>query len=74
MERLYRPRGGSETWPIRFAPPFGELDVPVLSRGDLGETPTAGPVILPEYDTTVVVPPDFRATKAQNGSVILKMM
>jgi N-methylhydantoinase A len=74
MERLYRPLGGSETWPIRFGPPFGELDVPVLSRGDLGDTPTVGPIILPEYDTTVVVPPDFQATKVPNGSVILKMM
>ena len=74
MERLYRPSGGSQTWPIRFGPPFGELEVPVLSRGDLGDQPRAGPVIFPEYDTTVVVPPDFQVTKVRNGSLIMEML
>ena len=73
MERLYRPSGRSQTWPIRFGPPFGELDVPVFSRGDLGDEPMAGPVIFPEYDTTVVVPPDFRVAKVRNGSLIMEM-
>jgi N-methylhydantoinase A len=74
MERLYRPSGRLQTWPIRFGPPFGELDVPVFSRGDLGDEPMAGPVIFPEYDTTVVVPPDFRVTKVRNGSLIVEML
>ena len=74
MERLYRPSGRSQTWPIRFGPPFDELDVPVFSRGDLGDEPMAGPVIFPEYDTTVVVPPDFRVTKVRNGSLIMEML
>jgi N-methylhydantoinase A len=74
MERLYRPSGRLQTWPIRFGPPFGELDVPVFSRGDLGDEPMAGPVIFPEYDTTVVVPPDFRVTKVRNGSLIMEML
>jgi N-methylhydantoinase A len=43
---------------------FGEagwFDTPVLPRGDLGEVPMAGPLIVEEYDTTVVVLPGWEA-------------
>ncbi|HEX2759470.1 MAG TPA: hydantoinase/oxoprolinase family protein, partial [Rhizomicrobium sp.] len=43
---------------------FGErgwMTTPVIRRSDLGETPRHGPLIVEEYDTTIIVPPDATA-------------
>ena len=39
----------------------GWVTTPVIRRGDLGETPRHGPLIVEEYDTTIIVPPDAAA-------------
>jgi N-methylhydantoinase A len=45
-----------------FGPRRGQIDVPVLSRAALAAAGTrAGPLIVEEYDSTVVVPPGWRA-------------
>ena len=72
MADLYKPRNTRETWRIYFGPGFGERDVPVLSRGSLKRTAISGPLVLPEYDTTVIVPPDFRVRREATGSVVLE--
>ena len=36
----------------------GWIDTRVIRRGNLDETPRAGPLIVEEYDTTIIVPPD----------------
>ncbi len=43
-----------------FGPEFGWLPTPVMTRQALAETPTEGPLIVEEYDTTTVVPPNCR--------------
>jgi N-methylhydantoinase A len=49
-----------------FGPRHGQIDVPVLSRAGLAAAgtrtgPRAGPLIVEEYDSTVVVPPGWSA-------------
>jgi N-methylhydantoinase A len=38
-------------------------DLPVRSRGSIGEVPLAGPLLIDEYDTTVVVRPGWSARR-----------
>ena len=38
-------------------------DAPVRPRASLGQRPTAGPLLVDEYDTTVVVPPGWTARR-----------
>ena len=38
-------------------------DVPVRSRASIGEAPEAGPLLVDEYDTTVVVRPGWSARR-----------
>ena len=42
---------------VYFGPQRGWLTAPILRRGDLTEAPLNGPLIVEEYDTTIVVPP-----------------
>lgn len=72
MAELYKPREKRERWRIYFGPAFGERDVPVLSRGDLKRAAVSGPIVFPEYDTTVIVPPDFRVRREPSGSIVLE--
>ena len=39
----------------------GWVTTPVIRRSALSETPSAGPVIVEEYDTTIIVPPGATA-------------
>lgn len=43
---------------VFFGPERGWVTATVLRRGDLTAKPVAGPLIVEEYDTTIVVPPD----------------
>ena len=52
--------GGSDAGSTRaayFGATHGWIDTPVLARTDLDETPRAGPLVVEEYDATVVAPP-----------------
>ncbi len=44
-----------------FGAPHGWRVTPVLARADLGAKPAAGPIIVEEYDTTVIVRPGWTA-------------
>jgi N-methylhydantoinase A len=48
-------------------------DTPVLFRSDLTEIPKRGPILIDEYDTTTVVPPDCSAWLDSNGSVHIQV-
>ncbi len=48
-------------------------DVPVRTRSSVGEVPEPGPLLVDEYDTTVVVPPGWSARRdAGTGTLILE--
>ncbi len=42
-----------------FGPAHGTLEVPVRGRSTITADPVAGPLLIDEYDTTVVVPPGW---------------
>ena len=73
----YDPRAGlcvSETQAAArrayFGPEHGSLDVPVLSRAALLDSPPReGPLIVEEYDATCVVPPGCRVTLDSLGNI-----
>ncbi len=54
-----------------FGPRYGTIEVPVRSRAHLAE-PVSGPLLIDEYDTTVVVPPGWTvALDAATGALVL---
>lgn len=55
-----------------FGPDIGFVETPVISRQDLSPTSRAGPVLVHEYDTTVVVPPGFSISSDINGNIIIE--
>ena len=57
-----------------FGPQHGELDTRILSRGDLLEQAIAGPLIVEEFDTTVVVPPQWQASVDAYGNIVLQVV
>ena len=48
----------------------GMIEVPVRSRGSLAE-PADGPLLVDEYDTTVVVPPGWTVRLDPSGALVL---
>lgn len=56
-----------------FGPELGFMDTPVIRREDLGATPTAGPLLIDEYDTTVVVPPRAQATITEQSDIHIEV-
>jgi N-methylhydantoinase A len=52
--------------------PDGWLETPLLSRADLAE-PRNGPLIVEEYDATILVPPRARAWRDQHGLVVIQV-
>jgi N-methylhydantoinase A len=45
------------------------IETPILSRSDLTKTLRLGPILIDEYDTTTVVPPDCSAWLDSHGSI-----
>jgi N-methylhydantoinase A len=56
-----------------FGPVWGMLRTPVMARGGLGETPCRGPLIIEEYEGTVVVPPDATAAGDAHGDILIDL-
>jgi len=67
----YRPSERSRR--AYFGPHWGWMETPVIGRTDLSSTPAAGPLIVEEYDSTIVVPPDTRASLDSWGNVVLSL-
>jgi N-methylhydantoinase A len=55
-----------------FGERFGWLATPVVARESLAQTPCAGPLIIEEYDTTVVVRPGWRARLDDGNNLLLE--
>ncbi|HEY4349170.1 MAG TPA: hydantoinase B/oxoprolinase family protein [Gaiellaceae bacterium] len=53
------PDGGPTSRAADFGPRHGTIEAAVRSRSSLGAEPIAGPLLVDEYDTTVVVPPGW---------------
>jgi N-methylhydantoinase A len=67
------PRAESRNRRCYFGAETGWLDVPVLSREVLGSESQSGPLIVEEYDTTILVPPDYTAYRDEWGNVVVEM-
>ncbi len=56
---------------VHFGPEFGTVRAPVVGREGLGQQPQAGPLIVEEYDSTIVVPPDCRVRVDERWNVLI---
>jgi len=65
-------KAGATERQVYFGPQQGWIKTPVLRRHDLNETPLNGPLIVEEYDTTIVVPPDG-TVRAMSGVVRIRL-
>jgi N-methylhydantoinase A len=50
------------------------MQTQVLSRPNLNTVPRQGPIIIDEYDATVVVPPDCAASLDQWNNIIIDVV
>jgi N-methylhydantoinase A len=55
-----------------FGPQFGERESRILRRSDHQPHTLTGPLIVEEFDTTVVVPPHWQAEVDGYGNIVLK--
>lgn len=67
------PRPQSSARPAYFGPRLGRMETPVLRREDLSRRPERGPLIVEEYDATVVVPPDCAAWRDDLGNIVVEV-
>jgi N-methylhydantoinase A len=56
-----------------FGPAFGWCDTPVVDRADLANGPVQGPVIVEEYDSTVVIPPGASAIADEHHNIVITL-
>jgi len=69
-------RAGAPTTRSRaahFARGVPAAETRIVSRADLSTTPRAGPLIIEEFDSTTVVPPDARVHRDAVGNIVLEM-
>ena len=59
--------------PVYFGPTVGEVDTAVISRASLAGMPREGPLLIQEYDTTIVVPPRCNASLDDRGNVVIRV-
>ncbi len=57
-----------------FGEAHGMVDAKVVSRARIGEEPVDGPLLVDEYDTTVVVPPGWTVRRARGGALLLEQV
>ena len=57
-----------------FGPAHGLCEAAVIERAHLNQTARPGPFIVEEFDTTVIVPPDWEATLDRYGNIQLQRM
>ena len=75
-EDLLAPRHESDqppgSRPALFTPADGYLDAPVLGgRNEVGPDGMAGPLLIDEYDTTIVIPPGWIARRHDSGALYM---
>jgi N-methylhydantoinase A len=55
-----------------FGPTIGDRETRVLPRSGLVGRTLAGPIVIEEFDTTIVVPPGWKAALDKYGNVKLE--
>lgn len=73
MKISHRP-GASSTGTRRVSFERGSpaIDVPIVDRAALSASPRQGPLIVEEFDATIVVPPDARVHRDSIGCIVLE--
>jgi N-methylhydantoinase A/oxoprolinase/acetone carboxylase beta subunit len=69
--RSTRPQAAAER-KVYFGPDSGWVTAPVMRREGLTEKPLQGPLIVEEYDTTIIVPPGA-TVQAASGVVRIRL-
>ena len=72
VEASALPRPTSTTRSTLFSLRAGRLDVAVVDRLDLTADRRPGPLLIDEYDTTIVVPPEWRVRLDASGAVVME--
>ena len=62
----------SGTRQVSFARGEEAVTVEIVDRGALGASPRQGPLIIEEFDATIVVPPDAKAHRDAIGCIVLE--
>lgn len=75
-EAGFRPRDSAFTAQSRrqayFGSDYGVVDTPVVARSDLSGT-ARGPLLIDEYDSTIVVPPFMSVRRDEHGNVVMEV-
>jgi len=58
---------------VHFGPDFGTMTTSVIDRGGLSAEPLRGPLIIEEYESTTVVPPDCSAKTDDAGNIFIRV-
>jgi len=61
------------TRPAYFGPKFGLVETPIVRRADLSNQGMHGPVIVEEYDSTILVPPKCDVLLDPRGNIVINM-
>jgi len=61
----------SQTRPAYFGPQHGLVEALVIARDTLTSEPSSGPLLILEYDTTIVVPPGFTASLDERRNIVI---
>lgn len=72
-ESLYRKQSRKQIRSAYFGKDQGWVNTPVISRAELSDRPIHGPLIIEEYDSTIVVPPNFYTSVDAFWNVILEL-
>ncbi|HSV80306.1 MAG TPA: hydantoinase/oxoprolinase family protein, partial [Ramlibacter sp.] len=56
-----------------FGPAHGLLETPVVARAALRAGPLQGPLIVEEYDSTVVIPPGASAVADEHHNIVITL-
>jgi len=64
---------GDKERAIAFGRGERPVQVPVISRADLGPTPAAGPLVVEEFDATIVVPENAAVHRDAVGNVVIDL-
>lgn len=56
-----------------FGPQVGWVETPVMTRSALSERAITGPVIIEQYDSTVILPPNACARLDEQGNIFIEL-
>ena len=59
---------------VYFGPDAGCLETKILTRPALSASPLAGPIIVEEYDSTVVVPPGWQVHQDELNNIVIQFI